>query len=423
MKYNKPEELQKPEVFNDSIYGYIYINYLFLKKLIDTSPMQRLRRIKQLSFVHMVFSCAEQSRFNHSLGVYELARRFLEINNNILINIFDHRTKMLLLTSALLHDIGHGSYSHTFEIIFKTNHEKQSATIILEHKEINNILDKIDLNFKKDVTSIINKEGKFKLIEQLLSSQLDFDRLDYLRRDAFFTGVSYGYIDSDLLIRSMEIDKKTNKIVFKKSSITSIENYLINRYHMYCRVYYHTKVIGFSVILEQIFKRVDFLFKNKYKFQCSDIISILEKFINQPDDIYNYLNIDDFYIHVLIFYLKKEKDNILINLCNDFLNRNIWSYLDINKDNQQKIQEIKNHYKIDEIDYYTYDGKKITSIIYKENKNNIGDNILIYKDFKQQNTTTLSKESPIINLLSRHLQDKNLQKIDSKFFYRKYKNE
>ncbi|MGM1458877.1 MAG: HD domain-containing protein, partial [Columbia Basin potato purple top phytoplasma] len=280
MKYNKPEELQKPEVFNDSIYGYIYINYLFLKKLIDTSPMQRLRRIKQLSFVHMVFSCAEQSRFNHSLGVYELARRFLEINNNILINIFDHRTKMLLLTSALLHDIGHGSYSHTFEIIFKTNHEKQSATIILEHKEINNILDKIDLNFKKDVTSIINKEGKFKLIEQLLSSQLDFDRLDYLRRDAFFTGVSYGYIDSDLLIRSMEIDKKTNKIVFKKSSITSIENYLINRYHMYCRVYYHTKVIGFSVILEQIFKRVDFLFKNKYKFQCSDIISILEKFIN-----------------------------------------------------------------------------------------------------------------------------------------------
>ncbi|WP_238055133.1 HD domain-containing protein [Candidatus Phytoplasma ziziphi] len=124
-EYKPPQELQKPEVFNDAIYGYIYIDYDFVEQLINTFPMQRLRRIKQLSFVHIVFSCGEHSRFIHSLGVYELARRFLDKNNNVLKDIFNHRDKMLLLTAALLHDVGHGSYSHVFEEIFKTCHEKK----------------------------------------------------------------------------------------------------------------------------------------------------------------------------------------------------------------------------------------------------------------------------------------------------------
>lgn len=210
------KELQRPEVFNDSIYGYIYIHYDFIKQLINTSPMQRLRRIKQLSCVHIVFSCAEHSRFSHSLGVYELARRFLETKHNMLTNILDHRSKLLLLTTSLLHDVGHGSYSHIFEDIFATNHELKSSQIITEHHEIINILDQIDSNFKNDVASIIEKKNKYPLIEQLLTSQLDFDRLDYLKRDAYYAGVSYGCIDSERLIRNMEIDDINNKIVFKK---------------------------------------------------------------------------------------------------------------------------------------------------------------------------------------------------------------
>ncbi|MBP3059276.1 HD domain-containing protein [Texas Phoenix palm phytoplasma] len=121
--------------------------------------MQRLRRIKQLGCVNIVFHGAEHSRFTHSLGVYELARRFFETNNKLLERkkIFDFREKLLLLTTALLHDIGHGSYSHIFETIFNTNHEQKSAQIIINHPEIVSILDSIDVEFKFDVASMGEK--------------------------------------------------------------------------------------------------------------------------------------------------------------------------------------------------------------------------------------------------------------------------
>ncbi len=422
-EYQRPKKLKKPEVFNDAIYGYIYIDYDFLEQLINTFPMQRLRRIKQLSFVNIVFSCGENSRFIHSLGVYELARRFLDKNNNILKGIFTHRDQMLLLTTALLHDVGHGSYSHVFEEIFETNHEKKSVEIIEKHSQIVDILDKLDLDFKYDVASIIKKENKFKLIEQLLTSQLDFDRLDYLKRDAFFVGVSYGYIDSERLIRSMEIDKKNNNIVFKKSNISVIENYLISRYHMHSIVYNHSKVLGFSVIFRNIFKRLLCLLKGNYKFQIdqennsNSILSILRKFQKNRDDIQAYLDIDDFYINTLIFYLKDEKDQILSDLCFDFLNRKIWSCLENNsKKNKEQIEKINNYYG-DNKEYYTYN-KDISFIIYNNKDENIGESILIYKKNKSQ-FKVFSKESPIINNVV--LNKKSGKKQNkSKFFYREY---
>ncbi|AYJ01564.1 phosphohydrolase [Candidatus Phytoplasma ziziphi] len=421
-EYKPPQELQKPEVFNDAIYGYIYIDYDFVEQLINTFPMQRLRRIKQLSFVHIVFSCGEHSRFIHSLGVYELARRFLDKNNNVLKDIFNHRDKMLLLTAALLHDVGHGSYSHVFEEIFKTCHEKKSAEIIEKHFQIVDILDKLDPDFKYDVASIIKKENKFQLIEQLLTSQLDFDRLDYLKRDAFFVGVSYGYIDSERLIRSIEIDEINKKIVFQKKNISVIENYLISRYHMYSIVYNHSKVLGFSVIFRNIFKRLLYLLEENYKFEIdcknnsNNILSILRKFQKNPDDIQAYLNIDDFYTNTLIFYLKDEKDKILSDLCFDFLNRKIWSYLDNNYENKKKIEKINNYYGRNK-EYYTYD-TDIPFCIYKNDDENIGESILIYTKDKTL-TKVFSEESPIINDVVLNKKSQKKQK-KLKFFYREY---
>ncbi|WP_153368987.1 HD domain-containing protein [Candidatus Phytoplasma sacchari] len=408
----KLDKFLKPEVFRDPIYGYIYFDYVFLKKIVDTSVMQRLRRIKQLGCVNIVYHGAEHSRFTHSLGVYELARKFLETNSFFLNNKIHLRTKLLLLTSSLLHDVGHGAYSHVFENIFKTKHEDKSAQIIVSNSEIISILNEIDEEFKHDVSSIIKKKGKFKLIEQLLSSQLDFDRLDYLKRDAFFVGVSYGFIDTDRLIRIIDIEN--NQVVFKQSGVSSIENYLISRYHMYNQVYYHPKVIGYSIILEKIFHRIQYLVNSKYAFDLESIISLFKKFIKNKNNINYYLEIDDFYINSLIFYFKNEKDLILSNLCKDFLNRNIWSFSDKNDIFNKKSKILNSFKNEEEIFYYTQE-KKITPNTYCENKKNFGEQILIYNldKNKKNKIQKLSKKSFFINCL---IQNK---KKNFKFFYRK----
>jgi HD superfamily phosphohydrolase len=420
-KFNKYQELEdklekfiKPEVLRDPIYGYIYFDYVFLKYIINTSVMQRLRRIKQLSCVNIVFHGAEHSRFTHSLGVYELSRKFLETNSFFLDQKINFREKLLLLTSCLLHDIGHGAYSHTFENIFKTKHEKKSAQIIISHSEIVSILNIIDQKFKFDIASIILKKGKFKLIEQLLSSQLDFDRLDYLKRDAFFSGVSYGSIDTDRLIRIIDIEN--NEVVFKKSGVNSIENYLISRYHMYYQVYYHPQVIGYSIILEKIFLRIKFLLKQNYVFSLKNIILPLKNFIDHPDNINFYLEIDDYYVNSLIFYFKKEKDKILSNLCLDFLNRRMWSFIESNKNYLKQKNKIISTYDNDfEKKFYTQE-KKIFQNAYYENKKNVGEQILI--SVLNQNQKKISKLSQNSFLIDCLIQNKNKKKIFI-FFYRK----
>ncbi|MDV3205381.1 MAG: HD domain-containing protein [Weeping tea tree witches'-broom phytoplasma] len=409
----------KSEVFRDPIYGYIFFDYVFLEELINTSFFQRLRRIRQLGCVNIVFPGAEHSRFTHSLGVYELARRFLENNRFQLAKamVFSFRDELILLVSALLHDVGHGSYSHVFERIFNTKHEDKSVQIIMHDPEITSILDKIDNDFKKDVASVIRKEqnGKFQLIKQLLASQLDFDRLDYLKRDSFFTGVSYGHIDSDRLIRIMDIETQGQepRIVFRKSGISSIENYLINRYHMYRQVYCHTKIIAFSIVLEKILARLIFLVKKNYCFN-TDIIWPLKEFLYDKYNLNTYMRMDDFYINSLIIYFQNSDDSVLSSLCKDFLNRRIWKCIENNFLNHKIINKIKNFYGIN-VDYYTsYYNDSIARDAYYENKNNVLEQILVLSysstGFKVQ---SLSKES----LILRTLMSLHLHKGEQNFFY------
>ena len=156
------KKLERQQVFKDPIYGFIHIDYLLIKQLIDTPVFQRLRRIRQLSGVHMVFHGAEHSRFSHSLGVYEIANRFLTIPD--LKQTFTEREALIFLTTALLHDVGHGAYSHAFEDVFNVHHEHIGARIIRQHKDIRPLLDSVDLQFAEDVASVLRKKGKFKLI-------------------------------------------------------------------------------------------------------------------------------------------------------------------------------------------------------------------------------------------------------------------
>ncbi len=395
----------RQQVFRDPLYGYVHIDYDVITQLIDSSLFQRLRRIRQLSGVHMVFHTAEHSRFSHALGVYELAYRFLqipEIKNNL-----NERESLLFLVSALLHDIGHGAYSHAFEYVFKVNHEKIGAMLISKHPEIKSILDAIDLEFANDVAGIILKKKKFPLIEQLISSQLDIDRLDYLERDAYFTGAAYGHIDLDRLMRVVVV--KNKKLAFKASGIHAIENYLVARYHMYWQVYYHPKARAYEVILEKIYLRVKDLLETNFDFGHD--VSSLKNVLKNPEDMYAYLEIDDFYMNGLIAYFLKSKDLVLKTLANDFLNRNIWSYIDDTKQNQKLIKETI--LKFSEFDqrYYTLK-TSVQQGAYQDNDPKLGDQIYILNEDNE--IVTLSKYSSIVHALVT-----SSMKSDPKFFHRK----
>lgn len=399
------EKLDRQQVMKDPIYGYIHVDLVVIKKAIDTSIFQRLRRVRQLSGVQMVFHGAEHSRFSHSLGAYEIAYRFLTIPD--LKNALSEREQALFLGAALLHDLGHGAYSHAFEDIFHTNHEHIGARLILEHAELRKVLDQVDNTFAEDVSGIIRKNGKFPIIEALTSSQLDVDRLDYLERDAYFTGAAYGHIDLDRLMRVMHV--KNGKIVFRQSGVHAIENYLISRYHMYWQVYYHPVSRAYEIVLEKIYLRLKDLCINDYRFEGD--IEPLKAMIKNPNDLENYIKIDDFYMNGLIASFLNTDDDILRKLSDDFMNRNIWQYIDDDASTKEEIAEIKQQFSQLEQKYFTAD-RKIANLTYSEDDLDNQIHILL----PDGTISTLQAESRIVRgLILTGI------RTDQKFFYRREK--
>ena len=344
------------KVFRDPLYGYVRVNDEIIDKLINSTEFQRLRRIKQLCGVSMVFHMADHTRFSHSLGAYELAREVLEKVIDVKNTLNDYE-KTVFLCSALLHDVGHGPYSHSFEKIFKINHEKMTTNIILGDSEINKILNKYNPNLASDISSVISHEHKFPLIEQLVSSQLDVDRMDYLRRDAYFTGAQFGDIDIEKILRGMLV--RNGKIVFKYNSVPNIEDYLMSRYHMYYQVYFHPVSRCFEVMLEMIYQRWYELIKSGYQFRTD--VSLLIDVIDKKT-IDAYLKIDDVYVNGCIQQFQYEKDRILSDLATRLFNRKLFNHIDEKYSSVDQINEIKKlknnkdyYYKEDVVHKSAYD--------------------------------------------------------------------
>ena len=219
------EKLPRTKVFRDPLYGYIQVDYKIISDLIDSKEVQRLRRIRQLSGVSMVFQTAEHSRFTHALGAYHMAN--LVLANVEGTEVFSEYERIVFMCAALLHDIGHGPYSHAFENVLETSHEDMTVKMILSPiTTVNKLMSKYPL-LASDVAGVISHEGKYPLIECFVSSQLDVDRMDYLSRDAYFTGATYGTIDMHRLLRSMKI--VDGKLLCRASGVHSIESYLMSR--------------------------------------------------------------------------------------------------------------------------------------------------------------------------------------------------
>ncbi len=315
------EKFEYSKLFRDYLYQYIKIDYKIIYQLIETKEFQRLSRISQLGGVQVVFHTANHTRFEHSLGAYELARRVSSEVNDIR-NRFSEREVLLFLISALLHDIGHGPFSHTFEPIFKINHEKMTVNIIKGESEVNHVLKRCDDKIVDDICSILMKEGKFPIIESLVSSQIDVDRLDYLMRDAYSLGLVYGKVDVNKLFMSMRL--KHDKIHFKDSALFTVEDYLSARQSMYWQVYLHPKSRAFDIMIEKFIKRIRDLLLKDFKFRCD--ISLIREYLFDPESPELFNRLDDYYFRYLMNVCVDEKDGILSDLAYRLRNRKLFKH-------------------------------------------------------------------------------------------------
>lgn len=314
--------------YHDPLHGAITLEgsdptEALLIQLIDTPAFQRLRRIRQLGPASLTFHGAEGSRFTHSLGVMYVARRIFDRLAMRYPALQPHRT--VTLCAALLHDLGHGPFSHTSEEIFQSSHEFWTRRILQESPEVRLLLDAAAPNLAEQTAQVYLKQYPLPLISQLVTSQLDCDRLDYLMRDSYFTGASYGRLDLDRILLALDYDPTTQQLVVARKGLAAIEHYLVVRYFMYAQVYNHPKNIAASWMLVRIMHRARALLDQLPSDLSVD--STLSAWLTQPNaelSLQNYLKADD---GVLMYHLQQwrdSKDKILSDLCRRYCDRDLF---------------------------------------------------------------------------------------------------
>ena len=299
--------------------------------LIDSSPFQRLRRIRQLGPASFTFHGAESSRFTHSIGVFHIARR--AINKLIKCDPQLKQYRGLLYASALLHDIGHGPLSHTSEEMFGINHEKWSALIVRDHSEVKGILNSYGITSPKEVADLLEKNiSPRKVIKTLVSSQLDCDRIDYLLRDSYSTGTNYGQIDLERILSALTL-APDGDLAIQPKGVMAIEHYLVVRNLMYRSVYNHRLNEVCNWILERIVRTVRQLGpSNVWADEC------MKEWLWSTKDmsIKSFLDNDDNRINYHLMNWKESNHKDLSELCNRLINRVLLQAIDISYLNNEK---------------------------------------------------------------------------------------
>ncbi|UXS29027.1 HD domain-containing protein [Staphylococcus delphini] len=315
-------KLSEEKVFKDPIHRYIHVQDQLIWDLIKTKEFQRLRRIKQLGTLNLAFHTAEHSRFGHSLGVYEIVRRMIDETFKDRPE-WDNADRPLAMCAALLHDLGHGPFSHSFEKIFNTDHEAYTQAIIMGDTEVNEVLRRVSETFPAEVAEVINKTHHNALVVSMISSQIDADRMDYLQRDAYFTGVSYGTFDMERILRLMR--PSADEVLIKESGMHAVENFIMSRYQMYWQIYFHPVSRGGEVVLNHCFKRAKYLYEQGYKFNIPprDFVPFFEN----RATVEEYVQLDEADV---TYYLKRwidEDDPILSDLARRFIHRDLFKFL------------------------------------------------------------------------------------------------
>lgn len=321
----KQQTLPIEKVFRDPVHNYIHVQHQVILDLINSKEVQRLRRIKQLGTSSFTFHGAEHSRFSHSLGVYEITRRICDIFernyslDKLGIGGWNDQERLVALCAALLHDVGHGPYSHTFEHIFHTNHEAITVEIITSPEtEVYQILNQVEVGFPEKVASVITKTYPNPQVVQMISSQIDADRMDYLLRDAYYTGTEYGTFDLTRILRV--IRPYEGGIAFAMNGMHAVEDYIVSRYQMYVQVYFHPVSRGMEVILEHLLNRAHELYQEDSELFDSNA-QLLLPFLKESFTLDEYLKLDDGVLGTYFTQWTEENDPVLSDLAKRFLNR------------------------------------------------------------------------------------------------------
>lgn len=394
--------MNKNKIFNDPVYGFINIPSEIIFDIIEHRYFQRLRRIKQLGLTDYVYPGANHTRFHHALGAMHLMGEALNHLAEKGIEISPEEREAALI-AILLHDLGHGPFSHALEFAILTNSHHEDISLLLMEK-----LDK-EMNGKLQLgISIFKDEYERKFFHQLVSSQLDIDRLDYLQRDCFFTGVSEGAIGANRIIKMLNVHQ--DELIVEEKGIYSIENFLNARRLMYWQVYLHKAAISSEQILISIFKRARDLQHGGVPIFVSPALEVFLRrdisTLDLKDDkqlLDHFVNLDDYDVWYAVKQWQNHPDKVISNLSKKLIDRKIFKVMltndkidtDFKKYVKKKVQEAYN-LKDEEVKYFVLSGE-LSNAGYVAKGNHI--HILTKKDGIQDIAD--ASELPNIKAISR----------------------
>ena len=343
------KKLSETKVLKDPVHSYIHINYEIVWNCLDSKEFQRLRRIRQLGGDFQVYPTAEHSRFSHSLGVYEIVRRMVTEIKSLSMELSEY-DKICVMLAGLLHDVGHGPFSHAFEHITNHSHEDYTAKIILGETELNRVLTEVSPRLPEDIVSIIEHNHPNDILNQIISGQLDADRMDYLLRDSYFSATSYGQFDLERILRTMrvrKIDENKKALVVKYTGIHSVEDYIMARYQMYWQVYYHPVARSYEAVFIQLFNRLKDIFKEnkEYFSDMKVLIPFLEKNVVSVEE---YFKLDENSLLYCCSLIQDKDDEIAADLARRLQNRRLFEYVDYSEENLAQIKNMLKEHNLDE---------------------------------------------------------------------------
>lgn len=324
-------------------------------EIIRTRPFQRLRRIKQLGFSELIYPGATHSRLSHSLGVFNTARQLAAVVKNRRGAAFDAQAANLAIAAALVHDVGHGPFSHAFEGALKAlhigqRHEVWTEKIILE-TEVRTELDKFVPMFAQKVAALFEHETPTDIYSSIVSSQFDADRLDYMRRDRLMTGTQQSGIDFRWLIANLEVDRvkvgqdgkfirEEETFVLGRKAIMAAEGYVLGLFQLYPSVYFHKTTRGaeklFTQLLIQVFKLVRSGGWAKTRLPKRHP---LIRFAQDPSDLETYLELDDAVVWGALCMLKESPLPAISGLATRLLERKVYKCVDITREISRRAKE------------------------------------------------------------------------------------
>ncbi|MFT3743315.1 MAG: HD domain-containing protein [Pyrinomonadaceae bacterium] len=332
-------------IYRDSVHNIIRINTdtpegRLTVSLVDTPEFQRLRRIRQLGLAYFAYQSAEHSRFTHSLGAFHLATRM--IAKLRLSYTIPDEAQTAVRIAALVHDIGHGPFSHVIESILGFHHEQFTIEAVLSSETgIGRVLNTFSPSLAADIASIIRGDYPHRALSQLVSSQLDVDRMDYLLRDSLMTGAKYGIYDLEWIIKSIEINQADDHLYVSAPGIYAVEDYLQARYYMYRQVYFHRTLRSAEAILRVLMSRSLHLVKSGVEIWQAGETPMDRILSGEKLDLKQHLELDDTDVMFSIKRWQHSSDAILADLAKRFLDRRLFKAYDLDMPEEERPEFIQ----------------------------------------------------------------------------------